>query len=288
MEWVWQWDDWPKYQIWDYGRRADYESRFLKDASLASERLERMDTGSRGSIEAELLATEAVMTSKIDNVDLDRDAVLASLRHLMRLDVDSRITPSYETSVARFLLDVHRNFAEPLTAERMFSWHEQLMEAHPQVRDVGKYRTGKKPMVVVSGGPGRYRVHYEAPPSSRVPDDMKRFLEGYNKIGQQQGDDLWNVTDAAFAHLQFVQMLPFAKGNGFIARAIADMAISRSLGRSSPVKMSHDIFENRGEYFETLGRAGTDIMVTDWVLHFTRTGTKSAERTLRRIEEVCG
>ena len=53
---------------------------------------------------------------------------------------------------------------------------------------------------------------------------------------------------------------------------------------SSPVKMSHDIFENRVEYYETLGRASTEIMVADWVLHFTHTGTKSAERTLRVIE----
>ena len=143
-------------------------------------------------------------------------------------------------------------------------------------------------MVVVSGRPGRYRVHYEAPPSSRVQDDMKRFLEGYNKIGPQQGDALQILTSAAFAHLEFVQILPFAKGTGFIARAISDMAISRGLGLSSPVKMSHDIFENRSEYYETLGRAGTDVMVTDRVLHFTRMGTKSAERTLRRIEGIHG
>ena len=57
---------------------------------------------------------------------------------------------------------------------------------------------------------------------------------------------------------------------------------------STPVKMSRDIFENRGAYYETLGRAGTDPMVTDWVMYIAHTGTKAAERTLRRIEEARG
>ena len=86
-----------------------------------------METSASQSIEAELLATEAVMTSRIENVKLDRDTVLRLLRHLMGLDTDSSATGSYEMSVAKFTLDVHLNFAEPLAAERLFSWHEKLM-----------------------------------------------------------------------------------------------------------------------------------------------------------------
>ena len=62
----------------------------------------------------------------------------------------------------------------------------------------------------------------------------------------------------------FVRIYPFEDGNGRISRAIVDTAIANALGMSTPVKMSRDIFENRGAYYETLGRAGTDPMVTDW------------------------
>ena len=294
MKWVWEWDDWPNYRIWSGGTLADLESGFLKDARLASETLGRMDNSTRKGIEAELLASEAVMTSKIENVDLDRNAVLLSLRHLMGLDTDSSATGSYEMSVARFTLDVHLNFAEPLTAERLFSWHETLMAGHPGVRDVGKYRT--EGSMVASGSPGNYTVHYVAPPPSRVPDDMKRFLDGFNAtvptqgeaVIPKQGDAISILTRAALAHLQFVQIHPFEDGNGRISRAIVDTAIAKALGMSTPVKMSHDIFENRGEYYETLGRAGTDPMVTDWVMYIAHTGTQAAKRTLRRIEDVRG
>ena len=310
MKWVWEWDNWPQYSIWSGGDLADLESGFLKDARLASETLGRMDSSTRKGIEAELLAREAVMTSKIENVDLDHNAVLLSLRHLMGLDTDSSATGSYEMSVARFTLDVHLNFAEPLTAERLFSWHETLMAGHPEVRDVGKYRT--EGSMVASGSPGNYTVHYVAPPPSRVPDDMKRFLDGFNAVVPKQGeavalkqadatapkqadatapkqaDAISILTRAALAHLQFVQIHPFEDGNGRISRAIVDTAIAKALGMSTPVKMSHDIFENRGEYYETLGRAGTDPMVTDWVMYIAHTGTMAAERTLRRIGEDRG
>ena len=302
MKWVWEWDNWPQYSIWSGGDLADLESGFLKDARLASETLGRMDSSTRKGIEAELLAREAVMTSKIENVDLDHNAVLLCLRHLMGLDTDSSATGSYEMSVARFTLDVHLNFAEPLTAERLFSWHETLMAGHPGVRDVGKYRT--EGSMVASGSPGNYTVHYVAPPPSRVHDDMKRFLDGFNAVAPKQGDAIVPkqedeivpkqeeaisiLTRAALAHLQFVQIHPFEDGNGRISRAIVDTAIAKALGMSTPVKMSHDIFENRGEYYETLGRAGTDPMVTDWVMYIAHTGTQAAERTLRRIEDARG
>ena len=286
MTWAWEWDGWPQYSMSESDRRTDFESKFLKDARLASETLGRMDAAARGGIEAKLLATEAVMTSKIENVALDPDAVLRSFRHLMGLDTDSSATGSYEMSVARFTLDVHLNFAEPLTAERLFSWHERLMEGHPRVRDVGRYR--RESVMVAASSPGNYKVLYVAPPPARVPDDMKRFLDWFDAIPQQQGDALSILKNAALAHLHFVQIHPFEDGNGRIARAIADTAMARGLGMSTPVKLSHDIFVSRNGYYEELAQTNIDIKVTDWLMYFTQTGTESAERTLRRIEEACG
>ena len=286
MKWVWEWDDWPNYRVMCGGALADLESGFLKGARLASETLGSMDASTRKGVEAELLATEAVMTSKIENVELDRNAVLLSLRHLMGQDTDSSAIDSYEMSVAKFTLDVHLNFAEPLTVERLFSWHKKLMEGHPRVSDVGKYRT--QGSMVASGSPGNYNVHYMAPPPSRVPDDMKRFIDGFNAYFLKPSDSAGTLQDAALAHLEFVQIHPFEDGNGRISRAIVDTVIAKALGMSTPVKMSHDIFENRSAYYQALGRAGTDPMVTDWVMYIAHTGTLAAKRTLRKIEEVRG
>ena len=117
---------------------------------------------------------------------------------------------------------------------------------------------------IVGQSGSEVKVFYLAPPPSCVPDDMKRFLDGFNAIAPKQGDAISILTRAALAHLHLVQIHPFEDGNGRISRAIVDTAIAKALGMSTPVKMSHDIFESRSECYETLGRAGAGPMVTDW------------------------
>jgi Fic family protein len=36
---------------------------------------------------------------------------------------------------------------------------------------------------IVSGRIGEPQVHFEAPPSTRVPDEMARFLKWFNRSG---------------------------------------------------------------------------------------------------------
>ena len=78
-------------------------------------------------------------------------------------------------------------------------------------------------MQVVSGPTYKRRVHFEAPPATRLPAEIADFL-------------LWFETDqaldplikAGLAHLWFVTIHPFDDGNGRIARAIGDLALARA------------------------------------------------------------
>ena len=45
---------------------------------------------------------------------------------------------------------------------------------------VALWRVGEEPMQVVSGVYGKEKVHYEVPPSSAVPEEMKRFIDWFN------------------------------------------------------------------------------------------------------------
>ena len=83
-------------------------------------------------------------------------------------------------------------------------------------------------MQVVSGPVGREKVHYEAPPARRVPEEMSAFLSWFAKPG-----DTDPLLVAGLAHLWFVTIHPFDDGNGRIARAIADMALARAEGAAS-------------------------------------------------------
>ncbi len=60
------------------------------------------------------------------------------------------------------MADVRNTFKEPLTKEKLFAWHKM-----PLVKSkfkVGKWRTHKEPMQIISGAMGKQKVHFEAPP----------------------------------------------------------------------------------------------------------------------------
>ena len=120
-------------------------------------------------------------------------------------------------------------------------------------------------MQVVSGPMGKERVHFQAPDAERLEDEMERFLDWFNR-----SPDIDPVLKAAVAHFWFVTTHPFDDGNGRIARAIADMALSQADGsKDCFYSMSSTIEAERKEYYiqlESAQRGSLDI--TSWVAWF--------------------
>jgi Fic family protein len=116
-------------------------------------------------------------------------------------------------------------------------------------------------MQIVSGPIGREKVHYEAPPAERVPDEVDRFLAWFAAPG-----DLDPLLIAGLAHLWFVTIHPFADGNGRIARAIADMTLARSERTGQRFySMSAQIRRERDDYYTVLERTQKGALdVTGW------------------------
>jgi Fic family protein len=129
--------------------------------------------------------------------------------------------------IVEMMLDATTHYAQALTEERLFSWHAALFptgRSGIQKITAGNWRDdGDGPIQVVSGPVGRQKVHYEAPPAARVPDEMKRFLTWYETPGTADP-----LLIAGRAHLWFVTTHPFDDGNGRIARAIGGMVLARS------------------------------------------------------------
>ena len=91
---------------------------------------------------------------------------------------------------------------------------------------------------------------------------MTAFLDWFNKPA-----DIDEVLQAGLSHLWFVTIHPFEDGNGRIARAIADMALSRS--EKSPQRfysMSTQIRQEHAAYYDILERTQKGTMdVTPWM-----------------------
>jgi Fic family protein len=212
------------------------------------------------------LTDDVVKSSEIEGEKLDSAQVRSSIARRLGMDVGG-LVPADRTveGVVEMMLDATGNYAQPLDAQRLFGWHAALF---PTGRSgmrkiiVGDWRDDEEgPMQIVSGPIGREKVHYEAPPAERVPDEVDRFLAWFAAPG-----DLDPLLIAGLAHLWFVTIHPFADGNGRIARAIADMTLARSERTGQRFySMSAQIRRERDDYYTVLERTQKGALdVTGW------------------------
>jgi Fic family protein len=151
--------------------------------------------------------------------------------------------------------------------------------------DVGAWRTGETgPMQVVSGPIGKERVHFQAPDAGRVAGEMNRFLQWF----RSPPASLDPVLKAGVAHLWFVTIHPFDDGNGRIARAIAEMALSQADGTKERFySMSSGIEARRTEYhlqLEAAQRGSLDI--TAWLAWFLGCLSRTLEEAGASLRSV--
>ena len=221
--------------------------------------------------ELDTLTLEVVKSSEIEGEHLDPDQVRSSIARRLDMDVGgAEPVDHYVDGVVEMMMDATKNYAQPLTAQRLFGWHAALFPTKRSgVRKVGAgaWRDDAHgPMQVVSGPIGKEKVHYEAPAASLLHGEMAAFLDWAN----DGADTTDPVLRAALAHLWFVTIHPFDDGNGRVARAVADWALSRS--ENTPQRfysMSAQIRHERNDYYDVLEatQKGT-LDITRWLYWF--------------------
>jgi Fic family protein len=233
-------------------------------------RFEALGFSLREHASLDTFTRDATRTSEIEGERLDAAQVRSSVARRLGVDIGA-LTPAsrHVEGVVEMTLDATRNFADPLTRDRLFGWHAALFPSGRsgmhRIR-VGQWRDDARgPMQVVSGPMGRERVHFQAPPAARLDAEMDTFLEWFNS---PPTTDL--VHKAALAHLWFVTIHPFEDGNGRIARAVADLLLTRS--EAVPQRfysMSAQILIERAAYYDALKQAQTGPLdVTPWLRWF--------------------
>lgn len=216
------------------------------------------------------LTADVVKSSAIEGERLDENEVRSSIASRLGLSAAGLPAPArHVEGVVEMMLDAVRRADEPLSNDRLFGWHAALFPSgfsHFRRITVGAYRPASAgPMRVVSGPIGRERIHFEAPHADRLNTEMDAFLAWFNAPPV-----IDPVLKAGLAHFWFVTIHPFEDGNGRIARAIADMALTRADATDQRYySMSSQIEAERREYYHQLERAQrgtTDI--TMWMAWF--------------------
>jgi Fic family protein len=210
--------------------------------------------------------------------------VQSSIRQQLGLAADQRRVRPAERGIAEMMVDLYRRFAQPLSSETLFRWHQMLVQGRRDLKDIGRYRTDAEAMRVVSGAIHVPKIHFEAPPSSAVPREMRGFVAWFNRTAPDGGEPLPNLTRAGIAHLYFVSIHPFEDGNGRIARAIAEKALAQGLRQPTLILLAMTILARRKAYYEALEAANKDNEITAWLSWFAATAIEAQRRTTARVE----
>jgi Fic family protein len=283
MTWNWQKPDWPNFR-WDHARLEAAEKQFLVGGGVFVGTVRHLGKDERDQLTIEAMSTEAVTTSEIEGEILDRASVQSSLRKQLGLATDERRVRPAERGIAEMMVDLYQSFAKQLSEEMLFRWHRMVMSGSRNLRDVGRYRTGAEPMQVVSGAIHEPKVHFEAPPSSRVPSEVKRFVSWFGRTAPGRDEPLPAITRAGIAHLYFESVHPFEDGNGRIGRAIAEKALAQSLGQPTLTALAATILARRKSYYEALEAANKENEITRWLMWFAGVAIEAQRRTIALVE----
>jgi Fic family protein len=139
-------------------------------------------------------------------------------------------------------------------------------------------------MQVVSGPLHKRIVHFEAPPVSRVPAEMKRLVAWLNETAPGGNNPLPALARAALVHLRFVCIHPFEDGNGRIGRALAEKSLAQNLGQPSLIALAYTIERKRKDYYGALEHNNKDLEVTDWMIYFANTILEAQNNTIKRVD----
>lgn len=266
MKWNWQLPEWPEF-TYDPTALHAAEARFLLGSGMLLGALVKLTDEDTARIHVDLLSDEALETSRIEGELLNRDSLQSSVRRQFGLPTDSRKVSAAEQGVAKVMVEVFRRFDEDLTAEMLCHWQELLMQGKRGLNDVGRFRTTEEPMQIVSGPIHEPRVHFEAVPSSRVLEEMDRFLAWFN--GSRY--TMPALARAALSHAYFESIHPFEDGNGRIGRAIAEMALSQASGKPVLLALSRTISARKKVYYAELEKVNRTLAVSAWVSFFADT-----------------
>jgi Fic family protein len=283
MAWNWQQTDWPRFS---YDSRAlePLERQFLRQTGEFIGAFKHIGRGDRDMLRVELIGDEAIKTSEIEGEILNRDSVQASLRQQFGLGPDAPFVPPAERGIAEMMVDLYKGFAEPLSHQTLFAWHKMVMSGHRGIAVVGGYRTHPEPMQIVSSRLDKPKVHFEAPPSSRMPEEMNAFVSWFNDTAPTGNRPLTALTRAAIAHLYFVCVHPFEDGNGRIGRALAEKALAQNLGQPTLIALAYTIGRARKAYYDALQQNNKQTEITDWLVYFAQTTLDAQSNTNKRVD----
>lgn len=248
---------------------------------------------------------EAQSTAHIEGEQLQLHSVRASVARRLQLVPSQKHQDASTEGMVDVLQDAlttaqnHRG----LDHAALYSWHAALF---PTGRSgitliaTGQYRDHPQAMQIVTPSVGGNDVlHYQAPASSQVPDQMAALLAWFDASHPSQaGWPTDGLVRAALVHLWFEAIHPFEDGNGRLGRAVAELALfqdwQHQFAGDKPLRvysLSQQLWEDRKGYYAQLqaatsGKGANPMDVTPWVAWFVSCVALAMQASLKQMRQA--
>lgn len=284
---IYQRDGWPAFK-WDSDQLIGLLSKARNLQGRLIGRMESLGFELRQEALLDTLSLDVLKSTEIEGEFLDPDQVRSSIARKLGMEIAGSVQSDRNVDgMVEMMLDATQNCFKPLTVDRLFDWHAALFPTGRSgmykiiVADWRKDTTG--PMQVVSGALGKEKVHFQAPDSSSLKNEINTFLHWFN-----HKEDIDLVIKAAVAHLWFVTLHPFEDGNGRIARALTDMLLAQADKSSQRYfSISAQIKKERKQYYLVLEKVQKgNLDITDWIAWFLNcliNAVKSSDSVLNKV-----
>lgn len=283
MSWNWKHKNWPNF-TWDRDKLARAEQLFLENAGITLGATQHLEVGARNALFIDILSGNALKTSEIEGEVLSRESVQSSIQKRLGLAYISRATSPLEAGIAEMMVDLYQNIGEDLTEDRLFHWHAMIMSGQRHMETIGGYRTHVNPMQIISGPSYAPKIHFEAPPSEQVLEEMNKLLQWFHQTGLGHKNSLPAITRAGIAHIWFESIHPFEDGNGRIGRALSELALAQGLSTPTFTAIAPTLHGRQREYYKELELAHGDLEITDWLLWFATVVLESQKRLRAHVD----
>ena len=284
---LWQSPQWPTFQV-DLAalQSALSAARYAQGRAMGlASHLQLMDLG---TLQLQGWAEEAMATAQIEGEVLQLGSVRASAARRLGLADARALERDARTEATLDVLQAAMAQSRgPLGHETLHGWQAALFptgRSGMQPIRTGAYRDHAEPMQIVTPRLGKPDiVHYQAPDSADVHDQMEQLIACFNH-SQDQMDGL---VRAALAHLWFEAIHPYEDGNGRVGRALVEMALAQDLKTDQRLwSLSQQMWLDRAGYYAQLEQATgrADLNVTPWVLWFVGCVHKAADATWQHMQ----
>jgi len=286
MRYNWQQPEWLEFK-YDISNVLDLLLSFAEETGHITGILKTLPESTQLETTIDIMIAEAMKTSEIEGEFLSRKDVASSIRNKLGLNKKpDAVKDKMAKGAGELIVDVRETFAEPLTKEKLFAWHNMLF-GNTKTINTGTWRKHKQPMQVVSGAIGKEKIHFEAPPSAQVSKEMKQFIRWFNETSPKGAQPIKNApVRAAIAHLYFESIHPFEDGNGRIGRAIAEKALAQTVGRPLLLSLSRTIDANKNLYYKALESAQKSNEITKWIQYFVQLCLDAQKQTYEWINFI--